>query len=819
MKNFTYILLLFPTLIFSQIVFDDEKILIDNTHFNAEVIAVVVDDMDNDGDKDVIAASKDDSQVLMYENFAGDLLYNPRILITDNAEYPKDLYVSDLDNDGLKDIIVTSGSGDKIIWFKNLTGNTFSDKIILLDNIYRPKKIVCVDIDNDGDNDIFFNSSQDDNVFLLKNDGFANFSNPEVVVSINGDGEVLNAIDINNDGLLDIISSNWSDTFYWSRNLGNGLFDEKQGLGYGNDLAFYDINNDNYLDAIGVDDYDNEVYYYLNQGGISFGNRISITTAYEDPFEVEVSDMDNDGISDIVVVFSNDIHNGSLGWFKNMGNETFGTLNIISTEVKFPRILRTADIDNDGKQDVLFRDKNLFYKFSWYKNIDDYSFKENVINFNFASINCVRVADINNDGKKDILAGQQKITWCENYGNNKFSAPKIISNSDNVDQPFTYDMEIIDIDNDNDLDVISLIYRQIDIYENLGNGDFTLQSSISFSHPTESSTEIEIGDLDGDGIFDIAMTLTNSGIGNKMGWYRNLGDNTFAPFIPLNFPGQYEYYPGKFKIGDIDNDGDNDIVTSTEEWSKIHTLINDGNGNFSIVAVSQNLPTYRLILDDVDNDGDLDVITSAFNYSDTGIHIRKNNNGIFGDTFWIDALQEVDDIFLSDINNDGFKDLVATSHVYSKNENQIFYYLNNGSAFGQKTIIDSKDYEVGSIKFLYVEDINNDNKKDILSGQLYQDQTLSLYTNESILSIDDSNLLNEKNSIFYPNPFSNTLNWIIPNSNNFYDIDILNIQGATVYSVNTYEETNISLSFLNPGMYFIRLSSNSQCIVKKIIKK
>ena len=392
MKKITYLLILFPTLIFSQIAFDEEKILIDDSHYNAKVIATVIEDMDNDGDKDVIAASYDDDSVLMYENINGDLLHNPRILITSNSERPRDLKVSDLDNDGLKDIIVTSQVGNRIIWFKNLGANTFSEEIVLIDNFYRPKKLVCVDIDNDGDTDVLVNSSQDDNVFLLRNDGNGNFSNTEVVVIVDDDGEVLDAVDINNDGLLDIVASNWSDAFYWARNLGNGEFDEKELLGYGNDLEFYDINDDNYLDAIGVDDYDNEVYYYLNQGGNLFGNRISISNAYEEPYELEIADMDNDGTSDIVVVFSNDIYNGSIGWFKNNGDETFGELNIISTDVKFPRILKIADIDSDGKQDVIFRDENLYYKFSWYKNIDGYNFEENVINFNLSGVRCVRVA-------------------------------------------------------------------------------------------------------------------------------------------------------------------------------------------------------------------------------------------------------------------------------------------------------------------------------------------------------------------------------------------------------------------------------------------
>ena len=424
--------------------------------------------------------------------------------------------------------------------------------------------------------------------------------------------------------------------------------------------------------------------------------------------------------------------------------------------------------------------------------------------------------NLNNDGKKDILSGQNKITWCENYGNNTFSAPRLLSHSNPVDIPFTEDIEILDIDGDNDLDIISLIHKQIDIYENLGNGEFALQSTLLFSHPSESVKVIEIGDLDGDGIFDIAIPFNYSGINNKAGWFRNLGDNTFSPFIPLNFPGEYNYLPADLKIGDIDNDGDNDIVTSSPEYGRINFLTNDGSGNFTLTTTSQFIATNQLLLEDIDNDDDLDIVTAG--YDEWGIYMKKNYNGTFGPAINIDNFQVADDIFLEDIDNDGFKDVIGTSARYSPNENLLFYYLNNNGTFGQKIIINSKDSEFSSRKNLFVSDINNDNKNDILVGQSWEDQRLSYYTNESILNIEDGILLNNKNSIFYPNPVIDVLNWNISDPTNFYDIDILNAQGAIIFFDMNYEGNNISLSFLNPGMYFIRLSSNNQSIVKKIIK-
>src|SRR5690606_15092841 len=202
-----------------------------------------------------------------------------------------------------------------------------------------------------------------------------------------------------------------------------------------------------------------------------------------------------------------------------------------------------------------------------------------------------------------------------------------------------------------------------------------------------------------------------------------------------------------------------------------------------------------------------------------GIYIQKNTNGFYGGAIPIDEFQIADDIFFEDINNDGLKDIIGTAAHYNPNENLVFYYLNNGSSFGQKTIINSKDSEFSSRKNLYVADINNDNKNDVLVGQSWEDLRLSYYSNESILGVEDNQLVMDKENIFYPNPVTNIINWNIHNSNNFYDIDILNSQGSLIFSAKDYGGSSISLSFLSSGIYFIRLSSNSHSIVSKIIKK
>jgi hypothetical protein len=86
-------------------------------------------------------------------------------------------------------------------------------------------------------------------------------------------------------------------------------------------------------------------------------------------------------------------------------------------------------------------------------------------------------------------------------------------------------------------------------------------------------------------------------------------------------PNFYEVYGGSFASGDIDGDGDNDLLIAGQTPSKRTGLyINDGNGNFTELA-NPSLPQFQnngvdvadvdVDVADTDNDGDLDILLSG----------------------------------------------------------------------------------------------------------------------------------------------------------------------------------------------------------------
>ena len=107
-----------------------------------------------------------------------------------------------------------------------------------------------------------------------------------------------------------------------------------------------------------------------------------------------------------------------------------------------------------------------------------------------------------------------------------------------------------------------------------------------------------------------------------------------APLILENLPGDMEL------IGDVDNDGDADVITffspsRNSIRTKFTVMLNDGSGNFTIgntVILPADVGS-RLVYADVDGDGFGDVLVGKFkmNAQTAGILIYPGGaNGTFG---------------------------------------------------------------------------------------------------------------------------------------------------------------------------------------------
>ena len=134
------------------------------------------------------------------------------------------------------------------------------------------------------------------------------------------------------------------------------------------------------------------------------------------------------------------------------------------------------------------------------------------------------------------------------------------------------DVRLADVDADGDLDLVasrSSTTDTIEVYRNDGSGGFPSTASVvtpyarpsSFHYPFALAT----GDVDGDGVIDIAFT---SGRGNQgtLWIYRGLGDGSFVELATCAdsiFDADGGCFgPNSVSLSDLDRDGRDDIVLS-----------------------------------------------------------------------------------------------------------------------------------------------------------------------------------------------------------------------------------------------------------------
>ena len=196
---------------------------------------------------------------------------------------------------------------------------------------------------------------------------------------------------------------------------------------------------------------------------------------------------------------------------------------------------------------------------------------------------------------------------------------------------------------------------------------FSEESSVRFPAPlNEYSNQITVGDIDNDG--DLDLIFANGGNFFTQGppvpqrIFVNDGAGNFSDesVARLNFSSVAR----GVEMGDIDDDGDLDLIFSLDFVRQPGLFVNDGNGFFTDVSLTQlpvmMLSSSRAQFGDFDNDGDLDLYvnnggTSRFGCGQNQIYLN-DGSGFFTDgtaaNHPIGLLCEPMDVALGDIDGD-----------------------------------------------------------------------------------------------------------------------------------------------------------------------
>ncbi len=293
-------------------------------------MSAAVGDLDNDGFLDVFVTNFSDGDghystesLIYWGTGAGIATSSPTGLTTYSAKYAT---ISDLDDDGYHDIVVSSQYGDESSLFWGAPDGLGADEVTTLPTSNATQHEVA-DLNNDGTPEVIFSNrhaggdcSIDSYVYWNRSGVFSEGDRTDLPTHCAHD---VTAADIDLDGWPDLVFSNEKqksgdtdiydiDSYvYWGSGSGFSAanrLDLPTTYAVGNTIA--DLNDDGLPDVVFTNYYDGESYlldsyvYWGSSGGLGSSHREGLPTC--GALDVEAGDLDGDGYLDLVLANSRD---------------------------------------------------------------------------------------------------------------------------------------------------------------------------------------------------------------------------------------------------------------------------------------------------------------------------------------------------------------------------------------------------------------------------------------------------------------------------------------------------------------------------------
>jgi hypothetical protein len=319
--------------------------------------------------------------------------------------------------------------------------------------------------------------------------------------------------------------------------------------------------------------------------------------------------------------------------------------------------------------------------------------------FGSNSTRALALADLNGDGYIDLIDGTNRRDGVQlNNGSGVFetrsySSPRFTN---------TRAIAVGDVDRDGDIDFVTAVYDpglQILLYLNDGTGTFFDIQDVSVNAAITS--DVALADIDGDGFLDV-IAANDNGYDNK------LFINTRDPLMPFGVEGSegLDLGPGlredsrRVAVGDLDKDGDLDIVFMNEERNRVfmNRLAQGDPLTFSQSEIE--IPgsndvgfSFDGALGDLNGDGYLDLVVCNY-FADGGAEQASNvyfNDGVGApnnNPFTIVAVDftagepvSCGSVATADADNDGDLDIFLTSKTVNFRNRVYFNSDGSGATF------------------------------------------------------------------------------------------------------------------------------------------
>lgn len=357
-------------------------------------------------------------------------------------------------------------------------------------------------------------------------------------------------------------------------------------------IAVGDLNGDGKLDLAVANQCSHDVSILLGTGTGSFEE--APTVALEggcDLFSVAIGDLNGDGILDLVVP------NGNVLTLLGTGTGTFGTaMNVPVGGI--PVAVAIGDFNGDGIPDLAVADQ-LSQLVTIHLGTGDGSYLDVGELHAVGSPTAIAIGDFNGDGKLDLAVPVQggAVVILLGDGTGSFGSFTDFFLADDPGSPGVpsnpgFSVGIADLNGDGKLDlaVMSQNTNIVSVLLGTGTGSFSAATGFPVGGTPVAFGAIAIGDLNGDGKLDLAVTDGESNVSILLG----TGTGSFEPFTSVSAGTS----PSAVAIGDFNQDGKPDLAVANYDSNNVSILLNmtaltpaEATSNLITTVNSLDLPT------------------------------------------------------------------------------------------------------------------------------------------------------------------------------------------------------------------------------------
>ena len=592
--------------------------LLDGVGYN-----VIIEDLDGDGIPDVAETDFATYQEAVYLSNQ-TTAYTGVELTTPDSNYDtcESTAGSLTGSSGLPAIIVTNCDDQTLTVYNNAAG-VFSEgvyyPVVVTPNTTAqtyPLGVTIADVNGDGNGDVIVSNDRSSDVSILLGNGDGTLQLTSVAYAVGGyPNSAAIVTDLNGDGLPDILVADNEFSLTWAAGYGDGTFQAARDYfapnpdndccnNGGISIASGDFNGDGFTDVVESN------YYNDGSGGItvflsnpdgSLQPGVNYGTGGRFEF-VTVADFNGDGNLDIA---ASDAIDASVVIFNGTGTGNFIQGTYYSSGGAFPVGIVAATFGKDTATDlavinadnpnvtILTNDGSGGFTPGIGIPISGYGYE-------------LVATDLNGDTYPDLAISELNASQ---VGVLLWDSTTSLFDIAEVDYSVggnPYGIAAADVTGDGNVDIVATVDNGgQDIALLTGNGDGTFNAAAYLASTLQNTTfdspwpgEIQITDVDGDGVPDLVYTNSEYGtVGVLFG--TGTGSTTATPptpffFDPVEFPAGG--YAEGITVANITGDGSPAAVTADNDINAATTMIN-GNGtaatpNFSLAVTGQSSPAF-----------------------------------------------------------------------------------------------------------------------------------------------------------------------------------------------------------------------------------